>query len=177
MGNIVLGNANLRMVFDGENGALKGMTAVKTDWEIIRRPELGLSFRFLLPLPGRRNNPVFGEKNMLSDYSHDAREKKVVFIWDSVESEYGGRHKIKVQLTVSLCGRQAVFAMQVENNSEYTVENVYCPYFGEVRHPEDAEVFKTFIYNNASADEWPMWPTYRNMRGYHGVDYPTQLSQ
>lgn len=177
MDNILLENENLRLVFDSENGVLKIMTAVKTGWEIIKRPELGLSFRFLVPLPNRRNNSVFGEKNKFSDYKYDEQEKKVVFSWDSVVSEYGGKHAIKVKLTVSLHDQQALFAMQIENNSEYIVENVYCPYFGEVQHPEDEEVFKTFIYNYGSAEEWPIWPTYKNLRGYYGVDYPTQLSQ
>ena len=29
--------------------------------------------------------------------------------------------------------------------------------------------------NYAAAQEWPLWPTFQNLRGYYGVDYPTQF--
>ena len=56
------------------------------------------------------------------------------------------------------------------------VENVYCPYLGDVQHPQDEAWFKTFIYQYASAAEWRLWPQYDNLRGYYGVDYPTQFA-
>ena len=56
------------------------------------------------------------------------------------------------------------------------MENVYCPYLGDVQHPPQAEWLKTFVYNYAAAQEWPVWPQFQNMRGYYGVDYPTQIS-
>ncbi|MCU0522651.1 MAG: alpha-amylase family protein, partial [Anaerolineae bacterium] len=71
--------------------------------------------------------------------------------------------------------RQAVYAVTIENRSPYTIEAVYCPYLGDVAHPEDAKWLKTFIYQYATAGEWSLWPTYHNMRGYYGVDYPTQI--
>ena len=98
-------------------------------------------------------------------------------MWDGVTSELGGPMDIKLTLQVTLSARQAIFAMTVENHSEHIVENVYCPYLGDVAHPEGAAWFKTFIYQYATANEWSLWPTFQNMRGYFGVDFPTQVAQ
>ena len=66
--------------------------------------------------------------------------------------------------------------MTVDNRCPYIVENVYCPYLGDVQRPPGAEWFKTFVYQYASAQEWSIWPSFQNLRGYYGVDYPTQVS-
>lgn len=176
MDNIVLANESLRLEFSSETGALVGLTAVETGWTVLDRPEIGLSFRLLLPLPDRRNNPVLGEKQKLAemDVADDGRRAK--FVWDKVSSQYGGQHEIRLSLDVTLDDRQAVFAMTIDNRSELVVENVYCPYLGDVQHPPQAEWFKTFLYQYATAQQWPLWPSYQNMRGYYGVDYPTQFS-
>lgn len=176
MKTFILKNSTLHLEFDGEKGTLVGMTAVKTGWRLLDRPQLGLSFRLMVPLPGRRNNPVYGEKQVPASILAAPDKGSAVFVWDQVTSEHGGRLDIKLELKVEMTERQAVFSLFIKNNSEYTVENVYCPYLGDVQHPQDAQWFKTFLYNYAAAQEWPMWPTYLNTRGYFGVDYPTQFS-
>ncbi|MCL5995802.1 MAG: DUF6259 domain-containing protein [Chloroflexi bacterium] len=191
MNNIVLENKNLRLEFAHDTGALVGLTAVKTGWRILDRPQLGLSFRLLVPLradtnpdrqaqdwqqPGRRNNPVYGEKQTLASVNVAAGGRSATFVWRGITSEYGGKLDIDVTLTVALSEQQAVYAMTIDNHSPYVVENVYCPYLGDVQHPAAAEWFKTFLYQYASAQEWSLWPTFQNLRGYYGVDYPTQFS-
>jgi hypothetical protein len=194
MSTIILQNDTLRLTFDRATGALIGLTAVQTGWEILSRPHLGLSFRLLVPLTSddpadvafaarmgraygeRRNNPVFGEKQTLTALELAPDGKTATFTWDGITSEVGGPLAIKVVLTVTLSERQAIFAMTVENRSRHVIENVYCPYLGDVQHPADAAWFKTFSYSYATAQEWPLWPTYNNMRGYFGVDYPTQIA-
>lgn len=175
MPTFALENESLRLEFDRTTGALVGLTAVETGWRLLDRPPLGLSFRLLLPLPEQRDNQVFGEKQTLSHVS--VKDKgNAYFVWDGVTSEHGGRHDIKLSLEVSLTKRQALFALTIENNSGLVVENVYCPYLGDVQHPPQEEWFKTFLYTYATAQQWPLWPTFDNKRGYFGVDYPTQLS-
>lgn len=177
MNTSVLQNENLRLEFDRSNGALVGLTAVRSGWEILNRPHLGLSFRLMVPLPKRRNNPVFGEKQAVTSIEVSPDNHAATFVWDGVTSEYGGKHDIKLTVRVNLTAQQAVFSLDIENNSEYTVENVYCPYLGDVQHPPAEEWFKTFIYRYASAEEWSLWPTFDNLRGYYGVDYPTQFGR
>jgi hypothetical protein len=174
MQTITLENEALRLAFNSENGALIGLLALESGWPIIKRANLGLSFRLLLPLPDRRNNPVFGEKQKVSRV--ERASNSVTFTWDQVSSEYGGTHDLKITLNVTLKQRQAVFTLGLENNTEFTVENVYCPYFGEVRRPDAEAWFKTFSYSYASAQEWSLWPNYQNTRGYYGIDFPVQYA-
>jgi hypothetical protein len=173
---IGLENQTLRLEFDEQSGALTSLAAVQRRWKILDRPNLGLSFRLLVPLSEeRRNNPVYGEKQKLAGLEVSPDGQRAVFIWDKVNSEVGGVLPIRFTLEVALTERQAVFTPVVENQSDYIVENVYCPYLGDLQHPAGEAWFKTFLYNYASCVEWSLWPTYQNLRGYHGVDYPVQF--
>ncbi|AEE96388.1 DUF6259 domain-containing protein [Mahella australiensis] len=175
MNTIVLKNDNLYLEFEASNGALIGLTAVNTGWKMLDRSQLGLSFRLLIPLPGRRNNPVYGEKQKVSDIHVSPDNSSAVFVWNGVASEYGGRHDIKLTMEVKLNAEQVIYAVHIDNNSEYTVENVYCPYLGDIQHPPADKQFEAFIYNYGSAQQWALWPIYQNTRGYYGVDYPMQF--
>lgn len=89
---ITLQNASLRLEFSRATGALVGLTAVETGWQLLNRPTLGLSFRLLVPLAEeRRNNPVFGEKQTVTSVAVGADGRSATFVWDGVTSELGGR--------------------------------------------------------------------------------------
>jgi Domain of unknown function (DUF6259) len=177
MTTFTLKNRSLSLEFDRSSGALVRLAALHSGWKILDRPQLGLSFRLLLPLSEeRRNNPVYGEKQALASLEIDPSGLGVTFIWEGLTSEYGGKHDIRLTLDVKLDEQRAVFSVTIENHSGFVVENVYCPYLGDVQHPQDEEWFKTFTYNYATAVEWRLWPHYDNLRGYYGVDYPVQFS-
>ncbi|MBI4926774.1 MAG: hypothetical protein HY835_03335 [Anaerolineae bacterium] len=176
MNSILLENQSIRLEFSRQTGALIRLYAPRTGWKIFDRPELGLAFRLLVPISDElRNNPVLGEKQTLSSYSQALDSSSITFVWDSVESEVGGKLDIHLELTVSLLEDQAVFFMKVENHSGYVVENVYCPYIGDIKHPANEAYFKTFTYQYDSAAEQSIWPAFQNTRGYYGVDHPTLL--
>ena len=173
-----LANQSLQLEFSRITGDLLGMTATQTGWKLLDRPDLGLSFQLLVPLSEElRNNPVYGEKQALSMLEIAPDERSAVFTWRGVESQRGGQLGINLTLKVRLEERQAVFSMEIENNSPYNIENVYCPYLGDVQPPPGEAWFSTFLLQYATAMEWPLWPIYQNLRGYYGVDYPTQFSQ
>lgn len=176
MNTVTLENKTLSLKFDPNNGALVEMHARELNWPILTPPHVGLSFRLLVPLSEeKRDNPVFGEKQTLAHLEVSPDRRNAKFEWDNLLSEAGGKLAIKVSIQVSLTDRQAIFIPTIENRSAYMVENLYCPYLGDVQHPIGAEWFKAFIYTYSTANEWPLWPTYQNLRGYYGVDYPTQL--
>jgi hypothetical protein len=92
MTTFALKNDNLVLEFNRANGALVSLSAVRTDWKILDRPQLGLSFRLLLPLSEeRRNNPVYGEKQALSTLEVTPSGRCAAFGWDGITSEYGGK--------------------------------------------------------------------------------------
>jgi len=177
MNPLILQNENLRLVFNPQNGTLCGLESRLTGWKILERPELGLSFRLLVPLSEeKRNNPVYGEKQAPSQMELGPDGKSLRIAWDRLISEAGGVLDIRLKLNVRLEGACVVYSVVVENNSPYTVENVYCPYLGDVQSPAQAAWLKTFLYNYATAQEWSLHPHYQNLRGYFGVDYPTQFA-
>jgi hypothetical protein len=181
---IVLESDTLRMVFDADSGALIGLSAAETGWEVLNRPHLGLSYRLLVPqrlasdslFAGQRDNQVLGEKQALASLEVTQDGKVATFVWDGVQSEGSEELGIRLALVVTLTGPQATFALTVENHSPYVIENVYCPYLGDVQHPPDEAWFRTFVYSYATGAEWSLWPTFQNLRGYYGVDYPTQFA-
>lgn len=177
MTNIVLQNTTLRLEFDRATGALMGLTSADGRWEILNRPHLGLSFYLLMPLPDRRNNPVFGEKQSAPALVASPDGTAVRFTWNGITSEFGGKHDVTVTIDIRLTERQAVYTMTLENRSELIIESAYCPYLGDVQRPSGAEWFKTFIYRYASAHEGNLFPVFDNMRGYFGVDHPTLLPE
>lgn len=177
MDPLILENRTLRLAFDRRTGALVGLTALPGGWPILERPHLGLSFRLLTPLPGeRRNNPVFGERQTVTAVETTPDRRRAVFRWDGVQSEHGGRHDIALTLEVTLTECQAVFTLAIANHSRVWVENVYSPYLGDVSPPADASWFKALSPAWGGGQEWDLWPHYRGLRGYHGVDHPTQFA-
>jgi hypothetical protein len=173
MNTFTLTNDSLRLTFDRESGALVGLVAVESGWNVLDRPHLGLSFRLLVPLPGRRNNPVPGEGQRLTFLDVDEGGRCATLTWDGATSLHGGDLDVRVTLEVRMTDRQAIFGATVENRSPHVVENVYSPYLGDVRPPPGETWFRLFRYGYAGAREHAIWPTFENTHGYYGVDHPT----
>ncbi len=174
---IILENESLKIEFDANTGALVKVYVPGTEWEAIGDKNLGLSFQMMVPLPKRRNNNVFGNDQVSPKVTVASDKSSVQFVWDTVTSQYGGKHDITVFANVTLEKNNVVFEMTIDNKSEYTVENVLYPYIGGLTPPPNSEWFKTFIYKYAAADEWSIWPQFDNHRGYFGTDYPFQVAQ
>ena len=172
---IIVRSDTLCAAFSPENGALIGLEAPGTGWVIHRRPELGLSWRLLVPLgEDKRNNPVYGEKQALTECR--AEDDGATFVWDGVTSERGGRLDIRVEVRVRAVDKRLEWRTTINNASPYCVENVYSPYIGDLSRPAGAQWFKTFLYCYATAQEWSLDPRYDMHEGDHSVDYPTQFS-
>lgn len=63
MQTIVLRDGDLQLTFDKSNGSLIKVIAGK--WNLFDQPELGLSFRLMLPFGRRRNNQIYGNTQKL----------------------------------------------------------------------------------------------------------------
>jgi hypothetical protein len=51
---------SLVISFDESNGSLISLHSKLSNWPILDREQLGLSWRLMLPLEGRRNNNAWG---------------------------------------------------------------------------------------------------------------------
>ncbi|MFZ4396748.1 MAG: DUF6259 domain-containing protein [Kiritimatiellia bacterium] len=191
---LTLENETLRLDYSRQTGALIGLHAKPGNWALLDRPHLGLSFRLLVPLTSKdpvdkafakrmgrpqaqiRNNEVHGEQQKLASLTVAPDNQSAVFVWDNLTSTRGGKLPIKVTIRVELTARQAIYRMEIENRSQHTVENVYCPYFGDIQHPAGDEVFETCYFQYGSTAGGPLWPRFHNNRGYYGADHPIQYA-
>jgi hypothetical protein len=164
----------LALSFSEENGSLVTLYSKLSNWPILDREQLGLSWRLMLPLEGRRNNNAWG--HLQKKPSCKQTENAVSFIWDGVISEYGGHHNIIITTCCQLKNDQAVFSMKIENHDTVYVENVYYPYLGDIRRPKDAETFTLMHGGYSGMSETRLYPSFPNTRGYYGDDHPVIMT-
>jgi hypothetical protein len=172
-GEIVLENDEFLIAFDRESGALTRMEHKPTHWNVERRPALGVSFRMLVPIPGRRANFVLGQKQKAASVEK-VSDNQVRLQWKDLQSEHGGVLPVIFTATVTLQGGKLSFDGTLENNSPYWVETVDYPYFGDLNPPakESTVSARTMWYGNLGDDE--IYPNFGNEKGYWGVDFPTK---
>ena len=175
MGNYVkLETNSLVLSFNEKNGSLVSIYSKISDWYIFDREKLALSWRLMLPLEneGRRNNNAWGHLQKTPP-TCESSPSSIKFHWPSVESEFGGIHKIGITTECVIENEQAVFKMHIDNQDTVFVENVYYPYIGDLHRPKQAEKF-TFSHGSyMRMSEHQLWPVFPNDIGTHSVDYPT----
>ncbi len=158
------------------SGALLALESKATGWRIQCRPETGLSFRLLVPLPDRRNNQVLGRDQTLSEATKAPDGRSVRFVWRNLLSEHGGPMDITFTGVVCLGEDGLKFEGEVANRSGHTVECAYYPCLGDLAHPEGCESFAHFNYNYGRLEKHGLFPNFSGERGYWGVDRPTHMS-
>jgi hypothetical protein len=170
---VLLEDTEFLIAFDKSTGALTRMERKSTNWVIQRRPALGVSFRLLAPLPDRRDNFVFGQKQKAVEVTgtsgHEVRLR-----WENLASEHGGVLPITLTAVVSLDNGKLSFNATLENNSRYMVETIDYPYFGDFNPPARSTPIsaRTMWYGNLGDDS--IYPDFSNEKGYWGVNYPTK---
>lgn len=172
---IILKNDALQMEFSPETGALTGFRVSETNWSVLDRPQLGLSFKLLVPSGRRRNNPVDGEKQKLTQSAVAPDGRSVRFVWDGVTSLHAGKLDIRVELDIRLEARKAVWTMNLVNRTKLVIEAAYVPYLGDLRQPADAEWLRLMHASYSGPAIVDLWPTFRNQHGYFGVDHPIAM--
>lgn len=171
---VILENTALKAVFDKNSGRLVSLVSKKSGWQVQRRGFLARSFRLAVPVSGRRDNCVYGEKQSPCKVIISNENKKVVFIWDKLVSECDKNLNIKFTGVIELTDNGLQFTSQVDNNSPYTVEAVYWPYLGDLNVPKTQSKLNFTYSDYASMNRGSIYPEFNNHKGYWGVDYPTQ---
>lgn len=172
-GEVVLENEAFLVGFDRTTGVLTRMTRKASGWVIERRPELGMSFRLLVPLPKQRTNYVYGEKQKPVRVEKVGAHK-VEIEWSNLASEHGGVLPITFTATITLDGNALTFDGTVKNDSQLDIETIDYPYFGDLS-PASREVSLTtehMWYGNLVGDQ--IYPEFNNEKGYWGVNWPTK---
>lgn len=169
---VVLETKSLVLKFNESNGSLIGIYSKCSDWHVMNREHLGLSWRLMLPLEGKRNNNAWGHQQKeapICEYD----DKHVKFTWGHIHSEFGGKHHITITTICEIVDDQAVFKMNIKNDDRVSVENVYYPYIGDLHRPKDCKKFEFMHGGYTGMKTYEMYPTFTNPIGTHSVDYPT----
>ena len=172
MNAVRLETERLALEFNCENGSLTGIYSKISDWNVIKRPYLGLSWRMMIPLEGRRNNEAWGHEQKRAPV-FDSGKDFVKFTWEDIESHFGGVHQISVTTECRISRGQAVFSMNIKNNDACMVENVYYPYIGDLHRPEHAEQFQFEHGGYLGLRTEEMYPHFYSDFGTWSADYPT----
>ena len=170
---VILEDDQLLVAFHKISGALLRLESKKASWVIEHRPELGASFRLLVPLPERRDNFVIGQKQKAVEVRKIA-DNKVQLHWDNLLSEHGGVLQVAFTSVVTLTNGALSFHATLENRTSLTVETVDYPYFGDLKPPTRATPMsvRTMWYGNLGSDD--IYPNFGSEKGYWGVDCPTK---
>ncbi len=174
--NVILEDEAIRAEFDGATGALLRLQNKATGWAVQRRPEHAMSLRMLVPLPGRRNNPVLGQRQKLAALQVGPDSRSVTLVWKNLRSEFGGEHDIAFTARVTLSEAGLTFECTLENRSPHVVETVCYPCIGDLSRPEGAEGLEHQHIGYGGMARHALSPTFSNHRGYYGTDYPIQIS-
>jgi hypothetical protein len=174
---VVLQDDQLLAAFDTDSGALTRLEDKTTHWVIERRPELGVPFRMLAPLPGRRYNFAWGAQQHASTVTKISAQQ-VRIQWQNLPTEHGGALPIVFTATASLTNGQLTFEAVLEDNSEVPVETVEYPYLGDLNPPARDSTFTAHYVKDGKnggpqADE--LYPHFNNEKGYWGDFYPTKM--
>jgi len=172
-GEAVLEDRSWRAAFDTGTGALIRLEHKPTHWTLERRPELGVSFRLHAPLPERRNNFVFGQKQRAA-LVRQLSERQLLLQWKDLVSEHGGVLPMTLTATVTLTNGALSFETTLENRSALMVETVEYPCLGDLRSPTRSTTLRarTMWYGNLGSTD--IYPYFGNEKGYWGVDFPTK---
>ena len=173
-GEVTLENDSLKVSFDSDSGAITRLDDKAAHWIIERRPELGMSFRLYAPLPYRRYNPVFGQKQRAASVEKISGNE-VRLQWKDLASENGGVLPMILTADVTLTNDGLIFNTTLENNSPLTVETIEYPYLGDLNPPSRDALMAAYTMQKGSllADE--LYPHFRNEKGYWGVNYPMKM--
>lgn len=170
---VVLQDSKILVGFNSETGALTRLVDKTTGWTMERRPQLGLSFRMLVPLSNRQDNFVLGSKQRAVRVEKVSNDK-VVMEWKNLLSEHGGVLPITFKAFVTLKKGVLTFGGSVINNSRLTVQTVDYPYFGDFNPPtKDTPMsVRTMWYGSLGNQE--IYPKFVNTTGYWGIFFPTK---
>jgi len=174
---VVLADHKVLVAFDSGSGALTRLEDKTTHWVIERRPKLGVSFRLFAPLPDRRWNPVFGQRQKAVEVKKFS-DREIRLQWKNPVSYSDGILPMTLTAIVTLTNGVLTFNATLENDSPLTVETIDYPYFGDFNPPSRdtakmvAQTMRGGNPDDLLSDE--IYPHFGNEKGYWGDFWPTK---
>lgn len=171
---LILENGHIRLGIDRTTGALVELLDRKTGWAIQGRPALAKAFTAVVPLPGRILNQVDGSAQAVT-VEGDPSGTRATVTWRRLVSPHCGAMDITLTADVTLGDAGVSFRMTIENNTDLVLESLCYPYIGDLSLPPTGESLARVKTNYCGVNSESLYPTFRNERGYWGVDYPIKM--
>lgn len=172
--DLTLQDNSFSISFDSDSGALTRFEGKSAHWLIERRPEFGVSFRLYAPLPNRRYNPVFGQKQHATEVTK-VSDNEIRMRWENLVSENGGILPMSLAADVTLVSGKLTFAATLKNDSDLTVETIEYPCFGDLNPPSRDSSVSAYTMKNGQLQPDELYPHFHNEKGYWGVTWPTKM--
>ena len=176
METLILENRILRAEFDPGTGAMTQLTSKLTGWRLIRRPDLGLSYRMLVPSPGKRSTYIYGESQPVASAEVSPDKRSVVFAWRNPIDQHGQIVPLEFTARVSLDEGGLRFSGHIVNNSSRTIECVAWPCVGDVTPSRPGAQLVQQQLSCMSLKSTTLHPRFEPDKGYWGTRYPTHSS-
>ena len=124
----ILENDLLQVNVSPESGAIMGFFNKALDSELIAFPQHAENWRLSIPYDDDTGFVVFGRDQPVSSAIHEESDH-LILSWDSIRV---GRDDacITVRLNLWLSGDELLVRMNIENNSDFTVEHAWFPVVG-----------------------------------------------
>jgi hypothetical protein len=174
LASLTLEDADLRVSFDRASGALTQLEYKPSGWVINRRPALGVSFRIHVPLPGRHNNFILGQKQRAARM--DKRGNEIQIEWRNLASEHAGVLPIDFSAAVRLENGALSFDARLTNNSALVANTIDYPYLGDLSSPTPETPMWRHHMWYGNLQTYQIHPHFRNEKGYWGVLSPMQTA-
>lgn len=171
---VVLEDDTTRVVFDPLSGAIVSLEYKPSNWLILRRPELGVSFRMQAPLPERHDNFILGQKQRAARVEKSGNQ--VHLEWENLVSEHAGVLPVTFAATATLSNGALTFEANLDNRSSLPINTVEYPFIGDLGAPTaETPMWRRHMwYGNLQIDE--IHPHFRNEKGYWGDLSPVQTA-
>ncbi|GHS91432.1 hypothetical protein FACS1894203_2180 [Bacteroidia bacterium] len=152
-----LENKDILAVFNLENGSLIRFENKKTNWEIIPEEKSGRSFEMFFNLKDKGNELIDGRHQSRPEVKMTSNS--ITFTWNSIKSDKIGRN-IDVCFTgmVTLTNEGLVYNGEINNRSEYMIEQLSWPLTGEIAVPEKNDRLFFQHMNYTKLDKRELYP-------------------
>lgn len=134
-----LTNGTITIEFEQDHGVITKFTHEKLKMDLVGETRLAENFRLLLPLPHWRGHYIWGKDQLLT--SCEISDNKADLVWNGVQTKEG-HFDIEVRLVVELNVDDAAFHIEIDNRSDFVVEEVFTPALGGMHNSEEREDWK-----------------------------------
>ena len=169
--NHTLENQNYRIEFDRDNGALIGLFDRKGKIELIADPRIGNNFALLLPVDDLEANYILGAEQRLGAFQ--TTSDGATLRWDAPLSNSKGDWALNVVMHVTLADEQIRLCVEVENNTDYQLAEVWTPILGGVQGIGDRAESKAMIPSRGWSIHEDLFLHFPTVVHFGGSRYPS----